>query len=80
MVIDTEGYYSNLAKVELTTSYDDARTDAEWYAEWWEDKGPSLSSLVIGDEPMRELFRTKANHSNKLSKSGFEIKSSRMEM
>lgn len=80
MVIDTEGYYSELAKLEVNTSYDNARTDAEWYAEWWEDKGPSLSSLVIGDEPMRELFRTKENHTNKLSKSGFEIKPSRMEM
>ena len=79
MVIDTEGQYSDINKVEIRTSYDGARTDAEWWDAWWnETSGPGLSSVVVEQEA-KELFRTKSNNSNKLSKTGFEVKSERME-
>jgi hypothetical protein len=79
MVIDTEGQYSEISKFEVRTSYDGARTKAEDFDAWWnETSGPGLSSVVVEQEP-KELFRTKANHSNKLSVAGFEAKGSRME-
>ena len=79
LVIDTEGQYSEISKFEVRTSYDGARTNAEDFDAWWnETSGPGLSSVVVEQEP-KELFRTKANHSNKLSVAGFEAKGSRME-
>lgn len=80
LVIDTEGQYSEISKFEVRTSYDGARTNAEDFAKWWngDNGGAELSSLVVEQEP-KELFRTKANHSNKLSVAGFEAKGSRME-
>ena len=78
MVIDTDGVYSPIAKHEVRTSYDGARTDASEFDEWWNGTGASLSSVVISNEQPKELFRTKTVHDNKLSKQGFEIKSSRM--
>lgn len=79
MVIDTEGQYSEISKFEVRTSYDGARTKAEDFDAWWnETSGPGLSSVVVEQEP-KELFRTKANHSNKLSVAGFEAKGNRME-
>lgn len=79
LVIDTEGQYSEISKFEVRTSYDGARTNAEDFDAWWnETSGPGLSSLVVEQEA-KELFRTKANHSNKLSVAGFEAKGSRME-
>lgn len=79
MVIDTEGQYSEISKFEVRTSYDGARTNAEDFDAWWnETSGPGLSSVVVEQEP-KELFRTKANHSNKLSVAGFEAKGNRME-
>ena len=79
MVIDTDGVYSPIAKHEVRTSYDGARTDASEFDEWWNGTGASLSSVVINNEQPKELFRTKANHSNKLSVAGFEAKGNRME-
>ena len=78
MVIDTDGVYSPIAKHEVRTSYDGARTDASEFDEWWYGTGASLSSVVINNEQPKELFRTKTAHDNKLSKQGFEVKSSRM--
>ena len=78
MVIDTDGVYSPIAKHEVRTSYDGARTDASEFDEWWNGTGASLSSVVINNEQPKELFRTKTAHDNKLSKQGFEVKSSRM--
>ncbi|MBO5856223.1 MAG: hypothetical protein J6Q62_06135 [Alistipes sp.] len=78
LVIDTEGQYSEISKFEVRTSYDGARTDASEFDEWWNGTGASLSSVVISDEQPKELFRTKTAHDNKLSKQGFEVKSSRM--
>ena len=79
MVIDSEGQYSDIHKFEVRTSYDGARTNAEDFDAWWnETSGPGLSSVVVEQEP-KELFRTKANHSNKLSVAGFEAKGNRME-
>ena len=79
LVIDTEGQYSEISKFEVRTSYDGARTNAEDFDAWWnETSGPGLSSVVVEQEP-KELFRTKANHSNKLSVAGFEAKGNRME-
>ena len=79
MVIDTDGVYSPVAKHEISTSYDGARKNAEDFDEWWYGTGASLSSVVINNEQPKELFRTKANHSNKLSVAGFEAKGRRME-
>lgn len=78
LVIDTDGVYSPVAKHEVRTSYDGARTDASEFDEWWYGTGASLSSVVINNEQPKELFRTKTAHDNKLSKQGFEVKSSRM--
>ena len=78
LVIDTDGVYSPVAKHEVRTSYDGARTDASEFDEWWYGSGASLSSVVINNEQPMELFRTKTTHDNKLSKQGFEVKSSRM--
>ena len=78
LVIDTDGVYSPVAKHEVRTSYDGARTDASEFDEWWYGNGASLSSVVINNEQPMELFRTKTAHDNKLSKQGFEVKSSRM--
>ena len=78
LVIDTDGVYSPVAKHEVRTSYDGARTDASEFDEWWYGTGASLSSVVINNEQPMELFRTKTAHDNKLSKQGFEVKSSRM--
>ena len=78
LVIDTDGVYSPVAKHEVRTSYDGARTDASEFDEWWYGTGASLSSVVINNEQPMELFRTKTTHDNKLSKQGFEVKSSRM--
>ena len=78
MVIDTDGVYSPVAKHEVRTSYDGARTDASEFDEWWNGTGASLSSVVINNEQPMELFRTKTAYDNKLSKQGFEVKSSRM--
>ena len=78
LVIDTDGVYSPVAKHEVRTSYDGARTDASEFDEWWNGTGASLSSVVINNEQPKELFRTKTAHDNKLSKQGFEVKSSRM--
>ena len=78
LVIDTDGVYSPVAKHEVRTSYDGARTDASEFDEWWYGSGASLSSVVINNEQPMELFRTKTAHDNKLSKQGFEVKSSRM--
>ena len=78
LVIDTDGVYSPVAKHEVRTSYDGARTDASEFDEWWNGTGASLSSVVINNEQPMELFRTKTAHDNKLSKQGFEVKSSRM--
>ena len=78
LVIDTDGVYSPVAKHEVRTSYDGARTDASEFDEWWYGNGASLSSVVINNEQPMELFRTKTTHDNKLSKQGFEVKSSRM--
>ena len=79
LVIDTDGVYSPVAKHEVRTSYDGARTNAEDFDKWWNGTGASLSSVVINNEQPKELFRTKANHSNKLSVAGFEAKGRRME-
>ena len=78
MVIDMDGVFSPVAKHEVRTSYDGARTDASEFDEWWNGTGASLSSVVINNEQPKELFRTKTAHDNKLSKQGFEVKSSRM--
>ena len=78
LVIDTDGVYSPVAKHEVRTSYDGARTDASEFDEWWNGTGASLSSVVINNEQPMELFRTKTAYDNKLSKQGFEVKSSRM--
>ena len=78
MVIDADGVYSPIAKHEIRTSYDGARTDAEWWDEWWNGSGVSISSLVINDEQPKALFTKKANHTNKLSKQGVEVKGARV--
>ena len=81
MVIDSEGQYSAISQFEVRTSYDGARTNAEDFEKWWngDNSGPGLSSVVIAEE-YKELFRVKANYTNKLSKQGFEVESARMEM
>ncbi len=79
MIIDEEGMYSNVAKLKVHTSYDGAETDINKFEQWWNgDNGAELQSLVIDNESTRELFRKKANNTNKLSKQGFEIKAERM--
>lgn len=79
MIIDSEGQYSNVAKLKVHTSYDGAKTDANEFAEWWNgNSGAELQSLVIDSEP-KTLFRAK-NVANKLSKEGYEVKSVKMDI
>ena len=67
MVIDADGMYSNIAKLEVRTSYDNARTDAEAWDAWWNETndGPGLSSV-------KTLFREKSAKNSKVSEMEFK--------
>ncbi len=74
MVIDMDGVYSPIAKHEISTSYDGARTNPEDFANWWN----GTSSVEAQKADAKPLFTKKANNNNKLSKQGFEVKAERM--
>ena len=38
LVIDTDGCTSPLLKRQINPTFDGARTDVEWFAEWWNDR------------------------------------------
>lgn len=38
LVIDTDGCTSPLLKRQINPTFDGARTDPEWFAEWWNDR------------------------------------------
>ena len=73
MVIDAEGVYSPIAKHEIRTSYDGARTNPEDFANWWN----GTSSVEAQKADAKPLFTKKANNTNKLSKQGFEVEGQR---
>jgi cephalosporin-C deacetylase-like acetyl esterase len=69
MVIDTDGVYSPIAKHEVRTSYDGARTNPEDFDKWWNGSGASLSKA---EAP--QLFKKKAQRNAKFSQQTFEAK------
>ena len=62
LVVDPDGYYSDIVKKKVNTSYDGARTDVMEFAEQWSSNdGPSLSSAS------RKLFAKKCVRNAKFS-------------
>ena len=48
LVVDPDGYYSNVVKKKVNTSYDGARTDVMEFAEQWSSNdGPSLQARTL---------------------------------
>lgn len=58
LVIDQYGDYSDVAKLQVSTSYANANTDIDAFDEWWNGSGADLQSLVYNDEP-KQLFKNK---------------------
>ena len=57
LVIDTNGDYSDITKLDVRTSYDGANDNVQEYADWWNgtNDGPTLQSLST-----KPLFTKKA--------------------
>ena len=56
LVVDQYGDFSDVAKLCVRTSYENANTDIDALDEWWNGSGPSLQSL--SSEP-KQLFKNK---------------------
>ena len=74
LVVDAEGVFSDLAKVQIRTSYDNCR-DAEAFVEWWDayqngQNEPGLQSCVVEE---KTLFSKKDASRKRVSEMTFEV-------
>ena len=62
MVIDTDGCTSPLLKRQINPTYDGARTNPEWFAEWWNDREEDDDDLELQAKvsDYRPIFKQKS--------------------